>query len=408
LGFNLRDLAGQPLQIISAGQPALIQLYWEWQGKAPDEPIGLSLIDDNGQVWGWGRPLDTQARFPFEQWQDGMIAHDDFILEVFPGTPPGDYYLKAWIDRPATGELVGVFPLPLADVHIPVSRPGAPLASTDLSLAVRLDAPLAAGQISLLGLDHDRAMATPWQPGESRTLTLFWQANGTIAENYPLRLALLDSKGLIRAEWTGLPAAGRFPTDRWQAGDIVRDPWQLSLPAYVPPGDYRLAAQLGELPAVELLAAPVGGRPRLFEPPPLDMPLKARFGDNIELLGLRRTSAAGQSVIDITPGQPLAVDLIWQATALIEADYTLTVQLLDSQEQVRAQHDGMPLAGAAPTGSWAAGEIVPETVRLDIPVEVGPGPHHLLLAFYRFETGQRLLLPDGSDHLTIPVILTDQ
>ena len=40
-----------------------------------------------------------------------MVARDDFALVIFPDTPPGEYRLAAWIERPTTGETVGVFPL---------------------------------------------------------------------------------------------------------------------------------------------------------------------------------------------------------------------------------------------------------------------------------------------------------
>lgn len=405
LGFNLFDMTGQPLHSLSADQPAALQLYWEWRGKAPDEPIHLSVIDPTGQSWGLGRSSGTQARFPFEQWREGMIAHDDFILEILPGTPPGDYYLKAWIDRPATGELVGVFPLPFEDGHLIVDRPGSPPMSSDLSLSVALDAPLAGAQIKLLGLERAEDINNPWQPGENRSITLFWQARQTISKSYPIKLALIDTANTVRAEWMGLPVGGRFPTDQWQAGDVIRDPLNLTLPAYAPPGDYRLTARLGPTPPIELLSLSVGGRPRLFEPPPLDIPVKARFGENIELLGLRHAPTTDQETILIEPGQPLTFDLVWRADDLIETDYTLTVQLLDNQQQVRAQRDSMPLAGAAPTSSWAVGEILPETITLVIPAEIGDGPYNLLIAFYHFETGARLLLPDGLDHFTIPVKL---
>jgi hypothetical protein len=403
LGFNLLSKTGQPLSSIPADQAALLQLYWEWQGKSPDEPIGLSLIDQTGQTWGRGKPLDTQARFPFEQWQDGMIAHDDFIIEIFPGTPPGDYFLKAWIDRPATGERVGTFPVVLEDVLVSVERPERPFPAATLPLSVQLDASLAGGRLELLGLQHGDEFATPWQPGEEREVVLFWQASQTVSQNYPISLALVDKNGTRRAEWTGLPAGGRFPSDQWQAGDLIRDPWRLSLPAYTPPDDYRFTAQIGAMPAVELRAVTVGGRPRLFEPPPLDLVLNARFGEKIELLGLRQLPF---EAITLTPGRPLTLHPVWYTTGLIEADYTLTIQLLDSQQQVRAQQDGMPLDGAAPTSSWAGGEVVPDTISLDIPPEIGPGPHHLLIAFYRLETGERLHLPNAADHLELPVKTT--
>jgi hypothetical protein len=65
----------------------------------------------------------------------------------------------------------------------------------------------------------------------------------------------------------------------------------------------------------------------------------------------------------------------------------------------------MPLGGAAPTTTWAAGEVLPDAITLDLPPDLGPGPHHLLIAFYRLETGERLHLPGGADHLKLPLKL---
>ena len=404
-----------PLTQLPADQRALVQLYWEWQGKAPDEPIGLSLVDEAGQTWGWGTRLGTQARLPFEAWQIGMVAYDEFALVVFPGTPPGDYYLKAWIDRPATNEVVGVFPLNATDARIAVTRPDAPPAVAELGLLERprrgseeLNVSLTE-KITLLGLNGLGEKGPAWQPGQSRELLLYWQARGQIREDWPAHLTLEDQTGLARAEWAGRPVGGRFPTSLWQTGDVVRDPWTLTLPPYVPPGDYRLVLRLedGEgasLASVSLASVSVEGRPRSFAAPPLDLPLEAQFGSIIKLSGLQGPIA--QSTLTVDPGQVLSLALIWQSTALTEADYTVTVQLLDGQNQVRAQQDSMPLNGAAPTTSWAIGEVVQDQISLSVPMEVGPGPHRLLIALYRPETGERLPLAGGSaDHIAIPVAL---
>ncbi|MCB0162890.1 MAG: hypothetical protein KDI79_01615, partial [Anaerolineae bacterium] len=80
-------------------------------------------------------------------------------------------------------------------------------------------------------------------------------------------------------------------------------------------------------------------------------------------------------------------------------------QLLDAEQQVIAQRDGMPLDGNAPTTTWATGEIVVDPITLDIPANIGREPHQLLLALYRVETGERLTLPNGDDHFTIPVTI---
>ncbi len=244
-------------------------------------------MDDLGQTWGWGHPLGTTARLPFEQWQDGMVAHDDFLLEIFPGTPPGDYTLKPWIDRPATGERVGDFPL-TPEMRLTVTRPAAPPPVEALGLSHRLDAAAANGDITLLGLDDGESFAAPWLPGEARALRLYWQANRAIAEDSPLTLRLLEPlTGLIRAEWPGQPVSGRYPTSQWQPGEVVRDPWTLTLPANVPPGDYQLTAQLGQSRPRPLLAVSVEGRPRRFDHPPVSIPVGLTFGDGLVLLGCK-------------------------------------------------------------------------------------------------------------------------
>ncbi len=111
LGFDLTDEAGRPIETLYPESVGYLSLYWEWQGKAEDEPIQISLIDDQGNTRGWGNLIEVVAPLPYSEWQEGMVVRTDFALVIFPDTPPGEYHLSAWIDRPATGETVGVFPL---------------------------------------------------------------------------------------------------------------------------------------------------------------------------------------------------------------------------------------------------------------------------------------------------------
>ncbi|MFQ5576405.1 MAG: hypothetical protein ACE5G8_05380, partial [Anaerolineae bacterium] len=122
LGYNLFDEAGRPVAAAYPDSVAYLSLYWEWQGKAEAEPVGVSLVDAGGVTRGWGNPVETVAPLPFEAWQEGMVVRDDFALLIFADTPPGDYRLSAWIDRPATGETVGVFPLAGETITV-VARP---------------------------------------------------------------------------------------------------------------------------------------------------------------------------------------------------------------------------------------------------------------------------------------------
>ena len=66
-------------------------------------------------------------------------------------------------------------------------------------------------------------------------------------------------------------------------------------------------------------------------------------------------------------GSPVFVDLHWQATALVNGDYTVFAHLVDSGGQTVAQHDGMPSLGNRPTSGWRLGEIVDDRFTLNSP-----------------------------------------
>jgi hypothetical protein len=119
LGYTLTTETGIPTASAYPESVVLISMYWEWQGQAADDKLRLSLVDDAGQTRGYGNPIETTAPLPHDQWQDGMVVRDDFALVIFPDTPPGEYHLAAWIERPSTGETIGIYPLG-RDVTLPV------------------------------------------------------------------------------------------------------------------------------------------------------------------------------------------------------------------------------------------------------------------------------------------------
>ncbi len=124
LGYTLTTEAGQPVTSAYPESVVLLSMYWEWQGQAAADKLRLSLVDASGQTRGYGNPIETHAPLPRAEWQDGMVVRDDFALVIFPDTPPGDYHLTAWIERPASGETIGVY---LLEATLPViPRPETP------------------------------------------------------------------------------------------------------------------------------------------------------------------------------------------------------------------------------------------------------------------------------------------
>lgn len=111
--------------------------------------------------------------------------------------------------------------------------------------------------------------------------------------------------------------------------------------------------------------------------------LAARLGDSVTLLGY--------SLAPPSPGAThLSVWLYWQASAVIDADYTVFVQLLDADEHLIAGHDAQPLAGLYPTSRWQPGETVADEFVLNLPRPLAAGTYWLVTGMYRLDTGQRL------------------
>jgi hypothetical protein len=159
----------------------------------------------------------------------------------------------------------------------------------------------------------------------------------------------------------------------------------------LPDGPYHLRLTLlaeGEPYATCVLSRelPVTQRARLFAAPPLAHPQAADFGDVLRLLGY-----------DLLEEQStLSVSLWWLAGEAPGQDYKRFVHLYDAATGMMAvQDDAMPRDWAYPTSRWAAGEVVSETVTLDVSA-VPPGTYRLAVGWYDPDTGVRLAAADST------------
>jgi hypothetical protein len=90
---------------------------------------------------------------------------------------------------------------------------------------------------TLLGADE---LPDSVSAGEVISLTLYWRPLATAISSYLVSLQVFDeNKGLV-TQVDGVPGHGERPTNTWQPGEIIIDPYALNLPANLPPGQYRL------------------------------------------------------------------------------------------------------------------------------------------------------------------------
>jgi hypothetical protein len=138
-------------------------------------------------------------------------------------------------------------------------------------------------------------------------------------------------------------------------------------------------------------------RERQFKLPDVAQPADLAFGQPplLKLIGydLPQTEAS--------PGSKLPVTLYWQAQAEMQTSYTVFVQLLNGQNQVLAQVDTLPLAGAAPTTTWLPGEILTDPYHLSLPPDLPSGPYRLITGLYNAASGERLPVSSQADFVEL-------
>ncbi len=123
---------------------------------------------------------------------------------------------------------------------------------------------------------------------------------------------------------------------------------------------------------------------------PPQTPLEASFSDQVKLIGL-----------DIEPSdEALRLRPYWQALRPLARDYSIYLHLtpLDSRE-ILAQQDGSPKL-KRPTSTWDDVEerLIGDWFTLSLPRACDV---RLLMGVYDWQTGERLLLPDGADFVEL-------
>ena len=208
----------------------------------------------------------------------------------------------------------------------------------------------------------------------------------------------LEVDGAALAVNDDAPAQGRYPTDRWAAGEVVTEVRDVRVPA----GAAGAAELVVRVNGQRMAAAPVAiaGATAQMEPSPVGVAVEATFGDAIRLVGFDPPPAT----LDAT--RPVTVTLHWQAlSGEIATGYTVFVHLLADDGRLIAQHDGPPAGGAQPTNEWLEGEYVSDTHEMAWREAGYSGPARLAVGLYDPLTGARLPT-GGGDIFLLPGTFT--
>lgn len=256
----------------------------------------------------------------------------------------------------------------------------------------------------LLAVEVEPKSVAPFEPLQ---VTLVWRVLQPTTNNYVIGVHLSDSDNTYYGGSRHMPAKGNYATSLWQPGDIFRDRYTVymekaaegKLPSagkikitmycvtptdeiYVPVKD-KAGVALGDavyagplrlgLPVTSTLAA--------------DMPVLARFGDEIDLLAVEQVSPTGEA-----HALSLPLQFTWQARQPPRVDYTVYLHLLDAQGRYVAGIDEKLTLGDYPSSLWPAGEVVTDVHPSDISplLHVPRGSYQLVAGLYDHQTMERL------------------
>jgi mannosyltransferase len=382
--------AGQEGDAIILNAPGQIEIFsYYYRGDLPIYPLP-------GQ-----RPLDEGKT---EEALEEIVSQYRHLYALFWGTAESDpqRFIEGWLDEhtfKAQDSWHGnvrlvIYAVPEEGMGAEIQHP------LDLRLG---------GEIALLGYSLADNQV---RPGDVLQLTLFWEALGEIGERYKVFTHVLDGRSFIVGQRDAEPGGGARPTTIWQEGEIVADNYGVLVLPATPPGEFQLeigmySLETGERLGVTSDGETVGARVLLE---PIEV-LKAEAPPPIEALGIqyRREVDLGPVRLlgynlsklgfehlpeePVRPGDTLHLTFFWQATGEIDADFTLTLQLLDQAGNVVASREVKPTGGAYPPSTWQNGEIVRDQHSILLPETLVAGKYDLFL-----QTG-------GVEVSTVPLLL---
>ncbi len=179
-------------------------------------------------------------------------------------------------------------------------------------------------------------------------LTLYWRAETQVNGDFVARLRLVDGDGKVRWVSDGArPVAGLYPTNGWPVGVVVSDYHEVTIPPWLPGGEYRL--EVGLFPPFGDTGLEVDGTAsawltlstlRIVSPsaplPALPHERRYCFDGGAWLTGYDLAS-------EILASAPFVVDLSWHG---VETDEEVRLAWVDTHgREVGAA--AFPLAGGA-------------------------------------------------------------
>jgi hypothetical protein len=201
-----------------------IEIPLEWRRLSGSEPIAaaLVLLSPTGEAVAQGdRQPPGGSGYPAQAWTNGRLVRDYAKLRVGPAVEAGQYAVAVRIwhgadTAPAVEQRLG-------DINIQARQRSFTVPFVQHPLDITFG-----GTIRLLGYDVSSDHVAPGTP---ITITIYWQDLRTPEQDLTVFVHFLDSTNHIIAQRDAQPQGGSAPTSGWSPGEVLKDPYTVTLPA---------------------------------------------------------------------------------------------------------------------------------------------------------------------------------
>jgi 4-amino-4-deoxy-L-arabinose transferase-like glycosyltransferase len=224
------------------GQEVILRLQWQATKPERDYTVFVHVIGSDGQGLTQidGEPLLGLYGMS-TLWPRDRAVTDERRLTLPALTPPGRYRLEVGL---YDANDVGAGPLAVLDpsgnvaghsvtldfLHVDVPPPAEP--------SRLIEDGMLGDVVRLVG--YDLSQADLVTAGSTLALTLTWECLAKMEQDYTVFVHLAGADGRPLAQVDSQPLNGTYPTSFWNVGERLADPYLLTVPSDVPPGEYQL------------------------------------------------------------------------------------------------------------------------------------------------------------------------
>ena len=245
---SLRLLAYElPQESVRPGQTLPVTIYWQLTEPTDgDLAVFVHLLGRGGELAGQVGSYPGLGAYPLKLLKPGDIVRDTYQVPIIvTATVPSLLRVDVGLFDRADPALTGLSVIGAAGEDasgmIGAARLLPYAAEADLPRTPRFDL---GGQAALVGYDFPQEVV---QPGDTLPITLFWQAQARMAEDYQVFVHLMGPDGRPVAQGDKSPLDGDWPTSAWEPGQTFRDDYQIQVPDDLAPGAYELRVGLYRL-----------------------------------------------------------------------------------------------------------------------------------------------------------------